>query len=145
SESLTAVLAKILLEEAPRAREVRPEVPDALDDLVARMLCKDRQGRPRDAAEVASSLKALLEQGAGERAGRPYAGRPYAGRPYANSPRRQEAITGSEQRLLSVVMVGATEELRPPAVEESLAAKEESRPAAEGQSTLLYLGGPAAT
>src|SRR5262249_17241044 len=35
---LMAMLAKILFEEAPRVSDLRPDVPEALDALVARML-----------------------------------------------------------------------------------------------------------
>ena len=42
-----AVLAKILLEEPPRVRELRADVPAALDELVARMLAKEPRGAPR--------------------------------------------------------------------------------------------------
>jgi hypothetical protein len=51
-EHLMAVLAKILLEDAPRVAEIRDDVPAALDDLVARMLCKDPGGRPADGRAV---------------------------------------------------------------------------------------------
>src|SRR5262249_9102321 len=40
-ERFMAVLAKILFAEVPRARELRPEIPPALDGLCAEMLAKD--------------------------------------------------------------------------------------------------------
>src|SRR5262249_23919969 len=49
-----AVLAKVLLEEAPRLRELRPDVPPALDQLVARMLAKHALDRPSDEELLAS-------------------------------------------------------------------------------------------
>ena len=53
---VVAVLAKILLEEAPRLRALRPELPEALDALVARMLSKDRRCvRPMAARSCRSS------------------------------------------------------------------------------------------
>ena len=52
-----AVLAKLLLEEAPRARHLEPGVPAAVDDLVARMLAKDPASRPRDGAAVLRALE----------------------------------------------------------------------------------------
>jgi hypothetical protein len=52
----TAILAKILFEEAPRLADLVPGVPPALDALVARMLAKDPQARPADAAAVAAAL-----------------------------------------------------------------------------------------
>ncbi len=57
----TAVLAKILIDEAPHVRELRPEVPRALDQLVTRMLAKDRAARPPDAAAVLAELSELSD------------------------------------------------------------------------------------
>ncbi len=54
-----AMLARILLEQAPRVREIRPDLPPALDDLVARMLSKDADRRPREGSAVALELAAL--------------------------------------------------------------------------------------
>jgi eukaryotic-like serine/threonine-protein kinase len=52
-----AVLAKVLLEEAPRARHFEPTVPPQLDELIARMMAKDPAARPRDAAAVLRALE----------------------------------------------------------------------------------------
>src|SRR5262252_7076146 len=41
AEESTALLAKILLQDAPRAKEVAPHLPEAIDALVGRMLAKD--------------------------------------------------------------------------------------------------------
>ncbi|WP_437912983.1 protein kinase [Sorangium sp. So ce302] len=81
-----AVLARLLIEPAPRVRELRPDVPPALDALVARLLAKDPAARPASAAEVAAALRALEAQG-GEPAPVPGA-----------------ALTAGEQRVLSLVM-----------------------------------------
>jgi tetratricopeptide (TPR) repeat protein len=56
---LMALLARVLLEDAPRVRELRPEVPPALDALVARMLSRDPSLRPADGAALASEIAAL--------------------------------------------------------------------------------------
>ena len=53
-----AVLARLLLEEAPRVRHFEPSVPVALDELVARMLAKDPAARPRDGAALCDALLA---------------------------------------------------------------------------------------
>jgi serine/threonine protein kinase/tetratricopeptide (TPR) repeat protein len=49
---LMAILAKILVEEAPRLRELRPDVPEALDRLIQRMVAKEPDRRPRDGAQL---------------------------------------------------------------------------------------------
>jgi serine/threonine protein kinase/tetratricopeptide (TPR) repeat protein len=58
-EHVVAVLAKVLRAEAPRLRSLRPELPEALDDLVARMLSKDPASRARDGAALLEELVAL--------------------------------------------------------------------------------------
>ncbi len=58
-EHAMAVLAKILFEEAPRARAARPDVPLELDALIARMLAKSPAERPSDAGAVLAELARL--------------------------------------------------------------------------------------
>jgi eukaryotic-like serine/threonine-protein kinase len=58
-EQVVAVLAKILRGESRRVRQVRPELPQPLDDLVARMLSKDKAGRPTDGRDLVRQLDAL--------------------------------------------------------------------------------------
>jgi eukaryotic-like serine/threonine-protein kinase len=98
AEHPMGALAKILLEEAPSARQRRPDVPPALDDLLGRMLAKDRALRPADGAAVAAEL-AGIDAGAPGRA--PPGSMPFSG------------LTNGEQRLLSVLLVGAQEEEEP--------------------------------
>src|SRR5439155_17298690 len=57
-ETTDALLAKILLEAPTRSRELRAEVPLALEGHVWKMLEKRPAARP-DAAEVARELAAL--------------------------------------------------------------------------------------
>ncbi|MDC0683159.1 protein kinase domain-containing protein [Sorangium atrum] len=66
-----SVLVKVLLEDPPRLRELRGEVPAALDDLVTRMLAKAPRDRPRDGAAVAAELGALGDLAPGSRRGVP--------------------------------------------------------------------------
>jgi len=54
----TALLMKILIEEAPRLRSIVPVTPADLDRLVAKMLAKDRAERPSDGGSL---LEALAE------------------------------------------------------------------------------------
>jgi tetratricopeptide (TPR) repeat protein len=57
-----SVLAKVLFQEAPRLRDVRPELPATLDALVARTLLKDPAQRWPDGAAWLRALESL-EQG----------------------------------------------------------------------------------
>ncbi|WP_438031190.1 protein kinase domain-containing protein [Sorangium sp. So ce233] len=62
-----SVLVKVLLEEPPRLRELRGEIPAAIDDLVFRMLAKAPRDRPRDGAAVAAELSSLGDLAPGSR------------------------------------------------------------------------------
>jgi hypothetical protein len=58
-EHVIAVLAKILLEPAPRVRALRREIGGALDDLVAAMLEKAPDARPSSTEHVAAALEGI--------------------------------------------------------------------------------------
>src|SRR5262249_13869924 len=88
-QHVMALLAKMLIEVPPRVDALRPEVPAALADLVARMLSKAREDRPADAAALVAEIDQL---GARD------------GAPGPSVPRRAEALTGSEQQLLCVII-----------------------------------------
>jgi hypothetical protein len=60
-KSPVAALTRLLLEEAPSLRQLRPEQPAELDDLVLRMLAKDPAQRPGDARAVLGELMLLPE------------------------------------------------------------------------------------
>ncbi|WP_437961754.1 protein kinase [Sorangium sp. So ce119] len=86
-----AEMCRILLEEAPRLADRRPDVPPPIDELVARLLAKDPAARPADGRAAAAALaetRALLARSPGEGAG---------GAP--------ASVTGDERRLISVVLV----------------------------------------
>lgn len=55
-----SVLAKVLFEEAPPVRSIRPGVPAELEGLLSRMLAKDVTKRPRDAVELCEELERLV-------------------------------------------------------------------------------------
>ena len=94
ADGILAVVAKVLAAEVPRASVLRPEVPPLLDDLLARMLNKDPAARPRDVAAVAAELEAL---GTVEKIAA-----------FRTSPVAHEwALTLDEQRIVSVILVGA--------------------------------------
>jgi serine/threonine protein kinase/tetratricopeptide (TPR) repeat protein len=85
-----AVLAKILLEEAPRLRDLRPGIPAVLDALVARMLSKDPRHRPESAAQLTRELPSNSELVS----------------PAQHPPTEiARALTQKEQRLLCIVLL----------------------------------------
>lgn len=55
------VLAKIVLDEAPQVRELRPDAPRDVDRLVASMLAKERDERLANAAQVVRAIDTLGE------------------------------------------------------------------------------------
>ncbi len=89
-ENIAALLAKILLEDPPSLRESGVDVPAALDELVTRMLSKHPASRPANGHAVLRELERF---------------RGLSGEPAAlSSGTRTSALTGSERRLVSVVM-----------------------------------------
>ncbi len=92
---VVAVLAKVLREEAPRLRQLRPDLPAPLDDLVARMLAKDKTMRPVDGAAVLRELDGL---GAVSGHAPAALGRPAPG------------LSEGEQRLVSVLLAFVPDE-----------------------------------
>src|ERR1044071_5897685 len=93
-DSAGAILGKIVFGDAPRVSTLWSEVPEDLDELVARMLSREPALRPSDGANLAGALAAL-----GPRA--------YSAAVAPKVPVvKPSAITGSERRLLSVVHLG---------------------------------------
>jgi tetratricopeptide (TPR) repeat protein len=90
SDDPIAVLTRVLFEEVLPPRLVEPGIPRALDELVCRLLAKDAAQRPADAGALLAELAALeLPLGGG-----------------GPVSLKREALTGREQRLLSVVLAG---------------------------------------
>src|SRR5262249_21373476 len=65
-EHVMVVLAKILVGEPPRVRELRPDVPEPLDALISRMMARAPADRPRDGTAVAHEIE-LIEAARGRR------------------------------------------------------------------------------
>jgi hypothetical protein len=96
AEESTALLAKILLQDAPRLRDVVPSMPRPLDELLARMLAKDPHRRLDDALAVIAAIDALPSfDDVGPAADVPEARR-----------RARPALTASERRIACVVIAG---------------------------------------
>lgn len=95
AEAVTALLAKILLVEPPRVREVAPHVPAEIDEVLARMLAKDPEQRMPDAMSVLAALDGLAP--ASDDRARPGRG-----------PRTSATVslTASERRIACVVIAG---------------------------------------
>jgi serine/threonine protein kinase len=94
-----ALLAKLLLEDAPSLLEVRPGLPEVLASLVQRMLAKEPSERPRDGAAMANELDLLDER---ELSRKRLTMRP----PSPADTRRLHSLTNAEQRLIAIVAVG---------------------------------------
>jgi len=83
-----SVLAKILLEDAPRVRELRPDAPSSLDLLIHRMVAKEPEKRPRDGAQLAEWLDDAVPAPLRE-----------------SDPPTLNALTASERRVVTVLVV----------------------------------------
>lgn len=81
-----AVMAKVLHETPPSLRQLRPELSEALEALLTRMLNKEPAQRPADAAAVLQELDALELQ-----------------QPQSPAPRSAEGLTRAEHQVVSVV------------------------------------------
>ena len=84
-EQVSSVFLKILHETPRSPRQLRPEIPPQLDALVASMLLKKPDERPRDGAEALEQLRALDKTSAFPTAVAPTIGR-------------------SEQRIMAFIM-----------------------------------------
>jgi predicted ATPase/predicted Ser/Thr protein kinase len=91
-----AILAKMLFEHPPRVRDLKKDIPPALDELLSRMLSRDPLQRPADGGIVAAELAAL---GNVEQAGSHHT---------RAAVMHSDVITRGEQRLVSVVACAAS-------------------------------------
>jgi hypothetical protein len=102
-----AVLAKILVDEVMPPSSLEPAVPPALDQLVLRMLAKQPSGRPADGRAVVETL-AQLDELTEREAAHPYSATVRSDNEVGDGGSRDSrgAITGTEQRLVSIVFSG---------------------------------------
>ena len=91
AEHVMGTLAKLLLADPPRLKDLGLDVMTALDELIAGMLAKDPAKRPQSAAEVARALAELDDAVPTIR---------------TRAPAPEPALTRGEQRLLSLLFVG---------------------------------------
>ncbi len=104
--SIPALLTKVLLDDAPRIRARCPEVPAGLEAIVLRMLAKKPDDRFRTAGAVRDALEAVdLTAGA-----EPFAADASPRPPAASESGAPPGLTGSEQRVVAMVLIGATDE-----------------------------------
>jgi len=59
-DDLTAIVTRQLTEDCPRVSDEVADVPPELDELIARLLQKDREARPGSAGEVREALRSLV-------------------------------------------------------------------------------------
>ncbi|HYX23104.1 MAG TPA: serine/threonine-protein kinase, partial [Thermoanaerobaculia bacterium] len=112
AESTVATLGRVCSHRQPPVRQLAPEVPPELSELVDWLLEKEAALRPRDAREVAAVLNAILARqapGPGVESPRtppPETLDPLADRTISLAPRRQER---GERRQVTVVCCGLVE------------------------------------
>jgi tetratricopeptide (TPR) repeat protein len=124
-EHFMAVLAKILLEDAPRVSEFRSDIPATLDSLVARMLCKDPEGRPADGRALLEELSALGTMPSG---------------PDSRMLVRP-SLTEGEQRIASVIVAGAASSQEGGWIARTLTPNEANAPYERLRAIILPFGG----
>jgi tetratricopeptide (TPR) repeat protein len=104
---LMAALAKVLFHEPPRVRSIKPDVPEALEKLIIRMMSKQADERPADGAAVCVELAriaAVLDAWT-ERATDATLASP-ASVAASSVAGVSNALTLREQRLVSLVLAG---------------------------------------
>jgi tetratricopeptide (TPR) repeat protein len=112
--SVVALLAKVQVQEVPSVRKLRPDLPEALDALVSRMLARAPEDRFADAAEVVRALDALADLTVGNTVAELDATRGGAEPADVTGPVAAEALTSAEQRVVSVVLTSARDAQGPP-------------------------------
>ncbi|WP_437634708.1 protein kinase domain-containing protein [Sorangium sp. So ce854] len=88
-DDIHTALLRVVLDEAPRLRDLRADVPESVDAAVARMLAKDPASRPASGAAVALELLRVGE---------------IKSTPPAPVSRRQGALTTGERRTLCLLL-----------------------------------------
>jgi eukaryotic-like serine/threonine-protein kinase len=121
-EDLPSVLVKILFDELPKVRALRPEVPDALEALTARLMCRDPTGRPEDGHAAAAAIAGTRDQ--------------MRSTTLAIPPATPSAPTIGDELRRVVCVLGAREQRAPAAVSGTTATREVL---SEGSRALIRL------
>jgi eukaryotic-like serine/threonine-protein kinase len=95
AQHVLALLGKILLEEPPLLRELVPDAPQALEDLLKRMLAKEPSTRPAGGAALLHALDHLGPLG-----------------PASTTAPERTCVTERERRLVTIVMASVPGEAR---------------------------------
>ncbi|MGK3988768.1 protein kinase [Sorangium sp. So ce136] len=88
-DDIHTALLRVVLDEAPRLRDLRDDIPESVDAAVARMLTKDPAARPANGAAVALELLRVGE---------------IKSTPPAPVSRRASALTTGERRTLCLML-----------------------------------------
>ncbi|WP_434044620.1 MULTISPECIES: protein kinase domain-containing protein [Sorangium] len=88
-DDIHTALLRVVLDEAPRLRDLRAEIPETVDAAVARMLTKDPASRPANGAAVALELLRVGE---------------IKSSPPAPVSRRPSALTTGERRTICLLL-----------------------------------------
>ncbi|HEX2569521.1 MAG TPA: protein kinase [Polyangia bacterium] len=101
---VAVVLTRILCDEVPPLRRTRPELPEALEQLVGRMLAKEPAERYPDGAALLAAIDALGVLGQTELLGVDGAPATQGDARAAGGASLSTATLGAEQQLVSVVL-----------------------------------------
>jgi serine/threonine protein kinase len=84
-QNAMAVLIALTTESPPAVRELAPNLPPALADLIDRLMAKEPAGRPQSAAEVAATVRQIVKELQAKKAA-PSASSPAAPAPSSSQP-----------------------------------------------------------
>ncbi|MGK4005420.1 protein kinase [Sorangium sp. So ce1036] len=112
TEHAIALLGRLVLEDPPRAQQIRFDVPEALDEVITRAIARDREARYENGGELARALARVGELGndppATERSAsavRRAVLEIRAAPPSSQSPERPQArLATSERRVVACVL-----------------------------------------
>ncbi len=138
ADNIMALLAKVVLEEAPSARQLRAEVSPTIDALIASLLDKEPARRP-------ASAQALLEACRRARAEGDLPSPSRAGLALDAADKRTSALSTGEQRVLCVVLATDPEDAADRALSSEEALTIAASPAAPIEAAIRAIHAPASS